>query len=127
MQLAGDQPPGEQKRLFGLRRQWRQLSKVASQSNQQTPRLDHPKQLSMRVFIGKHLLALSADDAAYRKHFEWDLTEFATRPTVAQCPWQCRVCEMMLARRSTSGGEAAGSAEGVAVSDDAATTIVQGS
>ena len=49
--------------------------------------------------LGKHLLALAADDAAYRKHFEWDLAEFAARPTVAQCPWQCRVCEMLLARR----------------------------
>ena len=76
--------------------------------------------------LGKHLLALAADDAAYRKHFEWDLAEFATRPTVAQCPWQCRVCEMMLARRSPSGGEAAGSAESVAVSD-AATTRNHGS
>ena len=49
--------------------------------------------------LGAHLNALVADEAAYRRHFEWDLQEFAARPTVAQCPWQCRVCEMLLARR----------------------------
>ena len=54
--------------------------------------------------LGAHLNALVADEAAYRRHFEWDLQEFAARPTVAQCPWQCRVCEMLLARREAEAG-----------------------
>ena len=53
--------------------------------------------------LGAHLNALVADEAGYRRHFEWDLQEFAARPTVAQCPWQCRVCEMLLARREGRG------------------------
>ena len=31
--------------------------------------------------LGAHLTALVADAAAYRRHFEWDLQEFAARPT----------------------------------------------
>ena len=54
--------------------------------------------------LGAHLNALVADEAAYRRHFEWDLQEFAARPSVAQCPWQCRVCEMLLARREAEAG-----------------------
>lgn len=58
--------------------------------------------------LGAHLNALVANEAAYRRHFEWDLQEFAARPTVAQCPWQCRVCEMLLARREAEAGREVG-------------------
>jgi len=52
--------------------------------------------------LGHHLMRLVDDDAAYRAHFAWDLAEFGRRETVARCPWQCRVCEMLLDRRGAA-------------------------
>jgi len=49
--------------------------------------------------LGRHLQRLLKAEAAYAKYFEWDLAEFAQRETVAQCPWQCRACELVAERR----------------------------
>ena len=37
-------------------------------------------------------------EAAYAAHRRWDLAAYARSEVVAQCPWQCRVCEWVAAR-----------------------------
>ena len=49
--------------------------------------------------LGRHLKALMADERAYEAHHQWDLRAFAASEAVAQCPWQCRVCEWIAAKR----------------------------
>ena len=50
--------------------------------------------------LGSHLKKLMEDDSAYATHFQWDLPSFATSEAAAQCPWQCRTCEWLLAKRA---------------------------
>ena len=50
--------------------------------------------------LGAHLKRLLANQSAYEEYFAWDLTKFARRETVAQCPWQCRVCAHVAATRA---------------------------
>ena len=54
--------------------------------------------------LGRHLQALLADEAAYAKRLEWDLAAFAASEAVAQCPWQCRVCEHVARMRTERHG-----------------------
>jgi hypothetical protein len=53
--------------------------------------------------LGAHLKGLLADKRAYEAHHQWDLEKFAASDAVAQCPWQCRVCEWVAARRMAGG------------------------
>ena len=48
--------------------------------------------------LGEYLRGLLADRRAYGAYHLWDLAAFAKAETVAQCPWQCRVCEWLAAR-----------------------------
>ena len=49
--------------------------------------------------LGAHLRSLLDDPTAYERHRDWDLKRFASSEAVAQCPWQCRVCEWVARRR----------------------------
>ena len=50
--------------------------------------------------LGAHLKALMDDERAYAKHFDWELPAFAASEAASQCPWQCRTCEWILAKRA---------------------------
>jgi len=49
--------------------------------------------------LAEHLQSLLADKRAYDAYHDWDLPGFAKAETVAQCPWQCRVCEWVAGKR----------------------------
>ena len=49
--------------------------------------------------LGEYLRALLADERAYEAYHKWDLRAFAKSETVARCPWQCRVCEWVAAKK----------------------------
>ena len=49
--------------------------------------------------LGEHLQSLLADERKYARYHQWDLAAFARAETVRQCPWQCRLCEWVAARR----------------------------
>ena len=51
--------------------------------------------------LGRHLKELLAQPDAYARHLQWNLSAFATYETVRQCPWQCRVCELVASRART--------------------------
>ena len=50
--------------------------------------------------LGQHLRHLLEDEKAYEAHHRWDLDAFARSPAVAQCPWQCKVCEWVAVKRA---------------------------
>ena len=54
-------------------------------------------QFASAAALGMHLRKLLADSRAYDAHHAWDLEAFARSDAVAQCPWQCRVCEWVAA------------------------------
>jgi hypothetical protein len=54
--------------------------------------------------LGAHLRKLLDDEHAYEEHHRWDLEEFGRSEAVAQCPWQCRVCEWIAAARHQEHG-----------------------
>lgn len=49
--------------------------------------------------LGKHLQSLLKDERAYEAHHQWDLKAFAASEAMAQCPWQCRLCEWLAAKQ----------------------------
>ena len=49
--------------------------------------------------LGAHLNKLLHDQAAYEEYFKWDLKAYGASEVIAQCPWQCRLCEWIAARR----------------------------
>ena len=54
--------------------------------------------------LGEHLQSLLADRRAYEAYHKWDLAAFAKSEAVAQCPWQCRVCEWVAERTAGAQG-----------------------
>lgn len=51
--------------------------------------------------LGEHLRRLLDDPQAYRDTYHaWDRSAFAASDVVAQCPWQCKVCEHVAGRMS---------------------------
>ena len=64
--------------------------------------------------LGAHLKRLLANQSAYDEYFAWDLADFARRETVAQCPWQCRVCAHVAAMRAKGAAPKRGRASRMA-------------
>ena len=93
----------------GLRSGAVPIYKGAPEVLQHVPRgsILHADDFDSPKALGLHLQRLLRDPKAYAAHHAWDLNEFAARETVAQCPWQCRVCEW-IARRGAKGAANAG-------------------
>ena len=56
--------------------------------------------------LGAHLQYLLRNLTAWAEYQQWDLAEFAARKAARQCPWQCRVCEMLSKRKQATRKEA---------------------
>ena len=51
--------------------------------------------------LGRYLQRLlePSGRAEFSRYFEWNLTAFRASEAVRQCPWQCKVCELVDARK----------------------------